>query len=450
MTDNNLDNNPNQGGADITPETEENKKEIDAQNASNHMQQGSLSNTEPSSYMYNWDGTNQITQKKNKRLKVFAATVTICLLLTFSLIAWSVVMGYLPNPISTESDISSDISNEESGTLSVPEVVKVGEGNAEYKSDLTDVYDRAKESCLTVLTGSSMGSGFVVTEDGYIITNHHVIKDATNVRVVFYEGDEYNAEIIGSDSISDIAVLKIEGEGFVPLEIGNSDNIKIGEQVAAIGTPYSIELAGTMNMGIISGIARNIEITNDFGTVVKTMTLIQTDTSINPGNSGGPLINMAGQIVGINTLKLMNEYEGLGFAIPINNAVTIINTLIEFGEVNERPDNDFVTASPRLNITVMSIEDAVNYYKMNFSFELPSGAFVTEVARNSAIYRAGLEIYDIITEFNGVEITTKETLTSELANYRAGQSVSVKVFRINRNGDGGEYHELSFRLDTAE
>lgn len=402
-------------------------------------------------YLYNWNGSNQKQPKKNKGLKVFAATVTICLILTLSLIAWSVHMGYFPG---LENDTSSDISsvsgtdNEQKSTVSVPEVIKTNDKTAEYTSDFTKLYDKIKNSCVSVITDSALGSGFIVTEDGYIITNHHVIERAKNVKVLFYDDTEYEAQVIGSDAVSDIAVLKIEGE-FTPIEIGNSDDVKIGEEVVAVGTPYSIKLAGTMSRGIISGIARDIEITDVFGSVVKTMTLIQTDTSINPGNSGGPLINMAGQAIGINTLKLMNEYEGLGFAIPIKNAITIANTLIEHGKVDERPDNDFVTATPRLNITVMNIKDAQKHYEINPDIELPEGAFVCQVTMNSSIYMAGLELYDIITEFNGKAITTKEELTKELSKYKAGDTVSIKVFRINFKKGSGDYHEFSFKLDSA-
>ena len=310
-------------------------------------------------YSYNWDGSKQHQVKKKKSLKAFAATVTICLFLTLAMIGWSVFMGYIPNPLGDDSALS-DVSENQNETVSAPEVIKISGTIIDYNSPLTELYDKVKDSCVTVLTNSAMGSGFVVTEDGYVITNQHVIKEAKSITVVFYDDTRYTATLIGSDSISDIAVLKIEATDLTPIEIGDSDALKIGEQVVAIGTPYSIELAGTMNMGIISGIARNIEVTNDYGTVVKTMTLIQTDTSINPGNSGGPLINMAGQILGINTLKLMNEYEGLGFAIPMKNAVTIINTLIEYGVVDDRPDDDFVTASPKLNVTVMNVPDAIS------------------------------------------------------------------------------------------
>jgi len=410
-------------------------------------------------FSYTWDGsmysgTGSKKPRGNKGLKAFAATVTVCLLLVLSMIGWAVYMGYVP--AGTTSDAASDASSadrnngdESKNTSSVPQIIKISDRVIEYDTVLTELYEKVKDSCVSIITDRALGSGFVVKEDGYIITNHHVIDNAKSVKVQFYNGDEYEAKIIGSDSISDLAVLKIEGT-FKPIELGNSDTVKVGQEVVAIGTPYDLSLAGTMSLGIISGIARNVEVTNDAGVVVKTMTLLQTDTSINPGNSGGPLINMEGQVIGINTLKLMDVYEGLGFSIPINNAVTIANTLIAYGKVEDRPDNDFVIATPRLNITVMNVDDFISIYQPNISIDLPDGAIVTAVTRNSSIYKAGLELYDIITEFDGKAIKSKEDLTAALKGRRAGETVTIKVFRVNRSGDKGDYHELTFKLDSAQ
>ncbi|OGO87003.1 MAG: hypothetical protein A2Y15_07485 [Clostridiales bacterium GWF2_36_10] len=404
-------------------------------------------------YLYSWDGAKPHPAKKKKGLKVFASIVSICLILTILLTVWSINMGYIPNVFDSSSDEVSESSADNNddnskNTISVPEVIATGDDATETTSDLTVLYNKIKNSCVSIQTDVALGSGFVVTEDGYVITNHHVINDAKEITVVFYDNTKYTAELIGSDEVRDIAVLKIEGE-FTPIEIGDSDSVEIGERVVAVGTPYNIKLAGTMNEGIISGIAREIEVTNETGAVVKTMTLLQTDTSINPGNSGGPLINMAGQVIGINTMKLMNEYEGLGFAIPIKNAIAIANTLIEFGVVDGSPDDDFVKATARLNIVVMNIADAISEFNIETDVDLPEGAFVFEVNYNSSIYAAGLELYDIITEFNGVAVSSKEDLIEELGKYQAGDTVLIKVFRMSRQRDSGEYHEFSFKLDSA-
>lgn len=422
------------------------------QNMSGNANNVQFQNQQPP-FNYTWDGsvyngTGAKKPHKNRGLKAFAATVTVCLILVLSMVGWAVYMGYFPS--NTNSDATSAESKGNSqDTTSVPQVIKISDRVIEYDTALTEVYEKVKDSCVSVITNQALGSGFVVKEDGYIITNHHVIDGAKSIDVEFYNGDKYKAKLIGSDSISDIAVLKIDGT-FTPIELGNSDNLKVGQDVVAIGTPYDLSLAGTMSRGIISGIARDVEVTNDAGIVVKTMTLIQTDTSINPGNSGGPLINLDGQVIGINTMKLMDVYEGLGFSIPINNAVTIANTLIQYGKVEERPENDFVTATPRLNVTVMNVEDYLKLYDPYISIDLPDGAVVTSVSSKSSIYKAGLELYDIITEFDGKAIASKEDLTSALKNKKAGDNVTIKVFRVNRRGDSGEYHEFSFKLDSAQ
>ena len=159
----------------------------------------------------------------------------------------------------------------------------------------------------------------VDAEEGYIVTNNHVVEDNDGtIQVKFYDGTTYEATLVGGDELTDIAVLKIEAEVLKAIELGDSSQVKVGDHVIAIGTPYDLSLAGTLTNGVISGVDRNIELRDDYGTIVKTMKLLQTNSSINPGNSGGPLINMYGQVVGINTLKLMDEYEGLGLAIPMS------------------------------------------------------------------------------------------------------------------------------------
>ncbi|HBR32079.1 MAG TPA: hypothetical protein DD733_08350, partial [Clostridiales bacterium] len=421
------------------------EKEQNSQNQYNQPYNTAPQYNQQPPFMYSWDAGQQAPIKKKKGLKIFAATVSVCLIFTLVLIAWSIGMGYVSDPFSNNSsNVESNISDTENSDVSIPQTIVANSNDLPAVSDLTELYDKIDDSCVTVETDIALGSGFVVTADGYVITNHHVIENAKRIKVIFYDDTEYNATLVGSDKTSDIAVLDLEGE-FVPIDIGNSDNILVGEKVIAIGTPYSKDLAGTMTEGIISGIARDIKVTNDTGTVVKTMTLIQTDTSINPGNSGGPLVNMNGSVIGINTLKLMDEYEGLGFAIPINSAIKIANALI----AGVNPENDFVSASPKLNITVMTVSDAITEGLIDVEYDLPDGAFVTDVARKSAIYMAGLEQYDIITEFNGVTVTSKEELIDELGKYKAGDSVTIKVFRLNLKGDNGEYLDFSFNLDPA-
>ncbi len=396
---------------------------------------------------YSWSAPSSSPQPKKGGKAV--AVLSILLAFTFILlIATAAAYGAtLIDPDTPDAPDVSVINSIQNGEVSYNEFIKNESAVTVEPTEYSKLYEKCSKSCLSVVTDKALGSGFVIDTDGNIITNHHVIENAKSVSVKFYDGTEYKAEVVGSDSVSDIAVLKIEAEGLVPLALGNSDNVAIGESVVAIGTPYDLTLEGTMTPGIISGISRNIEVTNDFGTVVKTMTLLQTSAAINPGNSGGPLIDMAGQVIGITTLKLMDDYEGLGFAIPINDAITIANMILTHGEVSQRPG--FVSETPRLNITIINIPDAVTSGILVSADGLPEGSMVTEVSRGSAIYRAGLEIYDIITEFNGMEVKSKEALTAELKKYSAGQTVTIKVFRLSRSGEGGEYITMSFVLDSA-
>ncbi len=325
----------------------------------------------------------------------------------------------------------------------------------DLSTNLTDIYSACAPSCCTVrvsVNGQlySIGSGFVIdAKNGYIATNHHVISGGDSVDVVFYNGNSYTAKIVGSNSVTDLAVLKIDAEGLVALTFGNSDNVSVGENVVAIGTPYDQSLAGTMTCGIISGVARNIDITNESGKVIKTMTLLQTDCSINPGNSGGPLIDMAGNVIGITSLKLVDEqFEGIGFAIPITAAADIFEKLIAGENIG---NNDLANAAPQIGVTVYELEAGLQAFRMYPSCDYPKkGVIVSEISRSSAAYIAGLSTYDIITDFDGVEITCLADLTSALENYRAGDEVTITVFRFNRSLTRGETMTITFVLDAAE
>ena len=192
-------------------------------------------------------------------------------------------------------------------------------------SSIADLVDSVKDSVVTISVttekGSGFGSGFVYTEDGYIITNYHVIDNAKSIYVICADGRELPAEFIDGDELSDVAVIKVKNLGLPKLAVGNSDNLRVGEYVIAIGTPVDTEYAGSVTLGIISGLKRTVRVYESSGLLEKSMEMIQTDTSLNPGNSGGPLFNMAGEVIGINTMKHAGSstgeisYESLGFAI---------------------------------------------------------------------------------------------------------------------------------------
>ncbi len=360
---------------------------------------------------------------------------------------------------SENSDDSKENSDDAEDVLN--EVSKEEFEGASGESPIADLYDYCIDSCVSIVCTvevtsqgiwgnpstyetTSLGSGFII-EGGHIVTNHHVIDDAKEIKVVFNDGDEVKAEIVGSDETYDIAVLKVKTDkALTPVKLGDSSKIRIGEEVIAIGTPSGIEFAGTLTYGVVSGLNRKIEITDDYGKVLRTMYLIQTDATLNPGNSGGPLFNMKGEVVGVNNMKLISSYEGIGFSIPINGAMEIINALIK-GE--ELPDSDYATTAAYLGIegaTVSAVRDEYNLGK-----NVPDGVLVVSVERKSAIYKAGLSAYDVITKFEGVEVKSIEELKNELAKHNAGKEVTIEIYRASRSGDTGETLTLKFKLEKA-
>jgi len=273
------------------------------------------------------------------------------------------------------------------------------------------------------------GTGIVMSEDGYIITNAHCIYDdesqykagkAVSVTVVMGDDNEteYDAQIVGYDLQTDLAVLKIDATGLTPAEFGDSEDLQVGELVVAIGNPLGFELFGTTTCGIVSALNREVTI-ND-----KEMTLIQTDAAINSGNSGGPLLNGYGQVIGINSAKMGSTYgsasvEGLGFAIPISDAKEIINDLINYG---------YVAGRPQLGITGVDVTEAEAQ-----RFNLPRGVYVYGVSESSAAAEAGVRQGDIITAIEGTTVSTMEELNEIKNGYNAGDTVKITIYRAGEN-----------------
>ena len=256
---------------------------------------------------------------------------------------------------------------------------------------------------------SALGSGFIISKDGIVVTNNHVIQDAEDI-IVRVNGDkEYKAKVIGSDPLSDIAILKLDTtDNFVPVEFGNSDKARIGDWVIAIGNPFG--LGGTVTSGIISARNRSIGLSRyeDY---------IQTDASINSGNSGGPLFDINGDVIGINTAILGRSGSiGIGFAIPSNSAKTVIDQLIEFGETKRG------WLGVRIQNVTKEIADVENLGE-------PRGALVVSVAPNSPSDKAGVKAGDIILEFNSEKIQEMKELPMIVAKTEVGKKVDVKIWR---------------------
>ncbi len=259
-------------------------------------------------------------------------------------------------------------------------------------------------------TAIGEGSGIVMTEDGYIVTNQHVIADATSYKVVLHNGDTYEATLVGQDEVTDLALLKIEATGLTPAEFGSADDLSVGEQVVAIGNPGGVAFSSTVTVGYVSGLNR--EVTSDSG---YTMNYIQTDAAISPGNSGGALVNEYGQVIGINTIKIVAEgYESLGFAIPTEVAQPIISDLREYGYVYDR--------------AIVGISGQYLDAMTASFYGLSSGMYVAEVTTEEAV-AAGLKEGDIITHIDDVEVTTAQTITSLVTTKSPGDTVTLTVDR---------------------
>ena len=261
---------------------------------------------------------------------------------------------------------------------------------------------------------ASSGSGFVITQDGYIVTNHHVVASASSVKVTMYDGKEYSAAVVGSDSDYDVAVLKVETTGLQPVTLGNSADVNVGDTVLAIGNPLG-ELTFSMSQGIVSCCDRAINVS---GTPFN---MIQVDASINPGNSGGPLMNLYGEVVGIVSAKYSSysntAVEGLGFAIPIGDVRAVITDIMENGQITSKPSMGIIAGT-------MTRQMAAQY-----QIDKDSGVFVYSVDKGGAGEKAGLRMGDVITKVDSTEITSMEDLTAAKKGRRAGDTVTVTYYR---------------------
>ena len=270
------------------------------------------------------------------------------------------------------------------------------------------------------------GSGIVFSEDGYIVTNAHVVDGATSLKVILSDGTTYEAELVGSDELTDLAVIKIDATGLQAAEFGSSEDLRVADQVMAIGNPGGYQLNSSVTIGYVS--ALNRAITNS--STGYTMEYIQTDAAINPGNSGGALVNQYGQVVGINSAKISaTGYEGLGFAIPAETAQPVISDLIEYGYVKDRA---------MLGISGQFIDSLTGRF-----YGLPQGEYVG--ALNSAEAQAsGLQVGDVITSIDGTALESEAVLRSMINEKKPGDTVELEVYRPSTN------NTLTITLELSE
>ena len=396
---------------------------------------------QPRAYQYQYQPQTQPPQKKEKPRKsgkspwktVIAAVLVVALVATGCLITASTVNSrweQRTNQITQQ--LGRQIDDLQKQIDSVPSsggtsgALPAADGSAMTPAQLyqSNVDSVVAISCTMQTTaygqsveGTSSGSGFILTEDGYVVTNYHVVQNASNITVTTHTGDEYDATVKGYDATNDVAVLKVEAEGLSAATIGSSGNLSIGDMVVAIGNPLG-RLAATETVGYVSGINR--EVTTD-NTVIS---MLQTDAAINPGNSGGPLFNMYGEVIGITTAKYSGttnsgaSIEGIGFAIPIDDVMGIISDLIDYG---------YVTGA-YMGITVKD-----NDKEAAAQFGLPTdGAYVVDVTPGSSADKAGIQSKDLITAVDDHKITTRTDLTRTLRNYKAGDTAQITVVRSGR------------------
>ncbi len=287
---------------------------------------------------------------------------------------------------------------------------------------MPEVYQKVSPSVVTIetelsistgfstATAKGLGTGIVMSEDGYIMTNEHVIDDATKITVTLTDGRSFEASVVGADPNTDIAVIKVEADDLLPAEFGDSTELMVGETAIVIGNPVGVTFSDTMTQGIISATERQVKMDE------YTMTVIQTDASINSGNSGGPLINSRGQVIGVVNSKISKDgVEGIGFAIPTSIALDVAEDLMEYGYVSTRP---------MLGITVQSLSDEIAAM-----YGMEAGLFVQSVEADSAAARGGMQIGDQILSYNGTEVNSSAELNTAKEQSKAGDTVTIIVER---------------------
>jgi len=359
-------------------------------------------------------------RKKRKRKGVFFP----CLIsaLVASILTGSIMTYYISGQMVSKNQMISganyDISHLATGTdenktaLSIVEIAnKVGPSCVgvinkakirpqKFFDPFSGRYYYTQDPNSNELIEQGSGSGIIISEDGYVVTNQHVIEGASEVTVVLNTGDEYTAKIVGEDSKSDLAVLKIDAKNIVPATLGNSETVQVGEIAVAIGNPLGQEFAGSVTAGVISAVNRTMTVDN------KKYNLIQTDAAINPGNSGGALVNIYGEVIGINSVKISSTgVEGIGFAISISEAKPIIDDLIQKGFVSGRP--------------LIGIQATETSY----------GISVTAIEEGSGAEKAGIKVGDLIVKADGKTVKTVDSLNEIRDTKKAGEKIKLTIIR---------------------
>ncbi len=372
-----------------------------------------------------------ITEKPKKKKKsgkgIAVAAIALCFSLLGSILGCGgllLVQHYMqqqePELETPEPDISIMVQGYRENT--VLQIVKIDTGKVLTPAEVYAANAGSTVGITTSVTtnywgfqttSAASGSGFIVTDDGYIVTNYHVVEGSSSITVSLYSGETYEAELIGYDENNDLAVLKIEGSELAPVILGDSDNLNVGDSVVAIGNPLG-ELTFSLTSGSISAKDREVTMSSNL-----TMNLLQTDCAINSGNSGGALFNLYGEVIGITNAKYSSSssseasIDNIGFAIPINDIRSIVESIIEKGYFSK----------PYLGVGVVDVSREYQIYG------LPQGAAIQTVTEGGPAEKAGLQVGDIITAFNGTEITSRTDLTTFIGRCKVGESVTLTVYR---------------------
>ena len=377
-------------------------------------------------------------KKKGRGAAKAVALVLCCALIGGGAgVGGAAVYGVLTKPENTTTIYESTVE----GTT-----VNVQQTQAGEPMSLSEIYNTYADACVCITAqvpyttsswfgnstsmATSAGSGFIISDNGYIVTNYHVIDGATSVTVTLFNGDEYEATYVGGEESNDVAILKIDAAGLTHVVLGDSDQLTVGEQVCTIGNALGT-LSFSQTSGYVSGLGRSV--TYSDGTIIN---MLQTDCTINSGNSGGPLFNSYGQVVGITSAKYSNNadassasIENIGFAIPINDVKNIISDIMEHGYV----------IRPSMGIEVATVTEQFSEY-----FNWPLGAYVNSVEEGSCAEAAGLKQGDIITAIGGTEITTANELIAAKNTYSPGDTAELTIFRA------GETLTLSITFEASE
>jgi serine protease Do len=350
------------------------------------------------------------------------------------------VANQLPNGGTTNNMSSSNSTNKaitQNVTAITTDITDAVEKVSEAVVGITNIQQSSGNFWMQQSGPQEVGSGSGVVykienNQAFIVTNHHVVEGANQLEVTLADGSKVEAELIGSDVWTDLAVIVMDAKNVTTVaEFGDSDVLKVGETVIAIGNPLGLEFYGSVTQGIVSGKDRSVPVDlNNDGTSDWTTEVLQTDAAINEGNSGGALVNIAGQLVGINSMKIASStVEGLGFSIPINSAIPIITELERSGEVKR----------PTMGISLMDLTDVPAYYQQNTlrtPEEVTTGVVITEVVRGSAAEKAGVQQYDVIVEMDGIKIENSIDLRKHLYNEKeVGDTLKLKVYRQGKIQD---------------